>query len=223
MKNFKLFIAVGMSALTLSGCLSGKSNRPAIPSPNSQPIEISESVERLELHTRTNGLSLSERDANAVSEFVSNYGRYGDGPLIVNIPAPLAGGLGVHQAQSMLHQAMMRMGMPNKQVSIETYFPYIGAPAPVVVSYKRLKAEIQDCRTLGNMMSTASNRPYDGFGCAYHSNLAAMVGNPRQFLEPYSMGAPNAERRRVIYDKYIEGENPASAQPDRQENSSTEN
>jgi len=49
------------------------------------------------------------------------------------------------------------------------------------------------------------------------SHLAAMIGNPRQLLEPYDMTIPDSQRRQVIYDKYIQGENPASTQPDRQQ------
>jgi len=43
------------------------------------------------------------------------------------------------------------------------------------------------------------------------ANLAAMITDPRQLLEPYAAGRPNAQRRQVIYDKYIQGE-PTAAQ-----------
>jgi len=37
-----------------------------------------------------------------------------------------------------------------------------------------------------------------------------MVTDPRQLLEPYAGGQPNAQRRQVIYDKYIQGESTAA-------------
>jgi len=43
-----------------------------------------------------------------------------------------------------------------------------------------------------------------------------MIGDPRQLIQPYEMTVPDSQRRQTIYDKYIRGENPASALPDRQ-------
>ena len=44
-----------------------------------------------------------------------------------------------------------------------------------------------------------------------------MIGDPRQLLDPYELTAPDSQRRQTVYDRYIEGENTASTQPDRQE------
>jgi len=54
------------------------------------------------------------------------------------------------------------------------------------------------------------------FGCFQSANLAAMVTDPRQLLEPYAAGTPNPQRRQVIYDKYINGETTAAEVNERQ-------
>lgn len=218
----KYILLGGLSSLLLAGCFSGSATQPAYPSINKNPMQITESVERLELHARANGLSLSPRDSNAVGEFISTYSRQGSGPLYMHVPSTLAGARGVQDAQGLIRESMRRFGMPQSRVTIATYQPHMGGVAPVVVSYKRLTADLRDCRSLGDLTRTNGNMPYPEFGCSYHSNLAAMVQNPNQFLAPYPMGPPNAERRKAVYDRYIAGENPASEQPARQENSPAE-
>ena len=64
---------------------------------------------------------------------------------------------------------------------------------------------------MGSLTDTYSNQPQGGFGCFQSANLAAMITDPRQLLEPYASGQPNAQRRQVIYDRYIQGE-PTAAQ-----------
>jgi len=193
----KYIILGGLSGLLLTGCFSGAGHQASYPSINKHPT-------------------------HAVGEFIANYGRHGEGPLYMHVPSTIAGGRGVQEAQALIRQNMNRYGVPQSQVSIANYQPYNGGASPVVVSYKRLQAELRDCRSLGDLTRTSGNMPYAEFGCSANSNLAAMIENPNQFLAPYPMGPPNAERRKDVYDKYIAGENPASEQPDRQEISSTQ-
>ena len=50
------------------------------------------------------------------------------------------------------------------------------------------------------------NLPYPNLGCATQSNLAAVVANPRDLLEPRASTPRSSERRDVVWDKYIKGE-----------------
>jgi len=215
MNHYKLAIIMSALGLSLVACSSSAPARKPTIFQNS--IQVAESIERLELYTRPNGLELSARDQLAVSQFLENYGRRGDGPIYINIPSQAASGLGAQQAQNIVRQNLASMGLAGAGVQTGHYHSVHGAPAPVVVSYRTLKAVPQDCRTLGNLAYTHVNQPYDGFGCSQSANLAAMIDDPRQLLDPYEMGTPDSQRRQTIYDKYIKGENPASDHPDRQE------
>ena len=180
-------------------------------------IQVAESIERLELYTRPNGLELSARDQAAVSHFLQSYRQNGNGPIYLNIPSNAASGLGVQQAQNLIRQNLAGLGFGNAAMQTGQYQSAYGSPAPVVVSYRRLKTVPADCRQLGDATDTYANQPYDSFGCFHSANLAAMIGDPRQLLEPYELTAPDSQRRQTVYDRYIEGENTASTQPDRQE------
>jgi len=208
-------LCVSAVAATLAAC----STPTASTGPNmyNNKIQVAESIERLELYTRPNGLELSARDQAAVRLFLQSYQRSGNGPVYVNIPSGAASGLGVQQAKAFINQNLLVLGLGHEAMQTGQYQAAYGSPAPVVVSYRTLKTVPRDCRQLGDMTDTYSGQPYDNFGCSYSANLAAMIGDPRQLLEPYDMTIPDSQRRQTVYDKYIKGENPASTLPDRQQ------
>ena len=219
-QKFKLPLLMSAIVLTLSACaVPQHAPRPYI---NNQAISISESIERLELYSRPNGMSLSSRDQDAVTDFLATYGQYGDGPLYINVPGAQSGTVGTQQSAALVRQTMAQMGMGVGAIQTGQYQTNPSAPAPVVVSYRRLKVVPKDCRSLENLMETHSNAPMPSFGCAYHANLGAMIQDPRQLLEPNALGASNAERRRTVYDKYILGEETGAPRPVNQEVSTEE-
>lgn len=219
MKNLNRPLVKTLVILTAAAALSACSTPTASTGPSvfSNKIQVAESIERLELYTRPNGLELSARDQVAVSQFLQSYGRRGTGPLYVNVPNSSGLGLGTQQAQAIIRQSMASIGLGGAAVQTGQYQAAYGSPAPVVVSYRTLKTVPQDCRHQGDLTDTYANQPYDSFGCFHTANLAAMIGDPRQLIEPYDMTIPDSQRRQTIYDKYIKGENPASTQPARQQ------
>lgn len=207
--------AVSLAVIALAAC--------STPTPSHGPvtgwsnIEIAETVERLELYSRPDGIVLSARDEMAVAHFLQAYGQHGDGPLYVNMPSGQTTGAGAHQTKMLIKRLMGNVGLRGAKMQSGQYQSAMGRPAPVVVSYRRLKTIPHDCRSAGDMSSTYNNQPHDRFGCSHHANLAAMIEDPRQLLEPYAVTPPDMKRRMQVYDKYIQGESPASAQPDRQD------
>jgi len=210
-------VTVGLSALI--GCATPMDSEPPLYLKN--PIQISESIERLELYARPDGMSLSARDTDAVAGFLAGYGRFGDGPLYMNMPAN--GTAGVAQTRGLVQSLIAQVGLGGAPVQEGQYQSRPGMPAPVVISYRRLKALPQDCSIGTNLSRTYNNQPYHEFGCSQNANLAAMVQDPRQFLQAYDMAPPDMRRRMTVYDKYIQGESPASQLPPSQSISATDN
>ena len=205
--------------LLFSACALPEPSYPANSLRNS--IQIAETVERLELYSRPNGMELSVRDQQAVTQFLQAYGQHGDGPLYVNIPSISSNG--IHQTQAMVTQMVGNLGMRGTIQSGQYQVGGAG-PAPVIVSYRRLKSVPVDCsQSMSSLASTYNNQAYGGYGCAQTANLAAMIQDPRQLIEPYPTTLPNTQRRMTVYDRYIQGENPASELPDRQAISAQDN
>lgn len=209
MKYSLLKACVVAAGLGLSACATP--SQTFAPTHLRNAVNVAESIERLELYTRPNGMELSARDKLAVAQFLDGYARSGDGALYINRPATAVSGLGTQQAEAVIRGLMAQGGLNPAAVQTGQYASKPGAPAPVIVSYRTLRAIPQDCRELGSLTNTYSNQPHGKFGCFQSANLAAMVSDPRQLLEPYALGQPNAQRRQVIYDRYIQGE-PTAAQ-----------
>ncbi len=199
----------------LSGCSTPQTSHGPVASWSD--IQIAESVERLELYARPDGLSLSARDETAVAQFLQDYGRFGDGPLYINMPGHVGAQRGALATQTLIRRLMSDVGLHGAPIQTGQYQTAPRSPAPVIVSYRRLKTLPADCSRAGDLVHSYNNQPYDGFGCSYYANLAAMIQDPRQLLEPYDFAPSDMKRRMTVYDKYIKGENPASEHPDRQE------
>lgn len=207
------------AALTLSACATPTPSQPPLYQKN--PIQVSESIERLELYSRPDGMSLSARDSDAVAGFLSGFAQFGDGPLYMNMPAH--GSAGVMQTRGLVRNLMGQIGLGGAPVQEGQYQSHPNMPAPVVISYRRLKTLPRDCTIRSDLTRTYSNQPWPEFGCSQNANLAAMIQDPRQLLEPHPMGPADMRRRMTVYDKYIKGESPASATPPNQTISSTDN
>lgn len=214
-RKIKALISVSFLSLIITGCQT--------PSPSYGPtsfhnkIQVAESIERLELYTRPSGLELSARDHVAVTQFLQAYAQDGEGPVYINIPSSSANGLGAQQAQSLIRQGMNRIGQRGAPIQTGQYQSAHGAPAPVVVSYRTLRTVPMDCREQGDLSHTFNNQPYSNYGCFQSANLAVMIEDPRQLIQPYDTTVPDSQRRQTVYDKYIEGEVTASDFPDRQD------
>lgn len=216
-KTSGLALALAAPAL-LSGCLQG--GRLAEPTHRLHPVKVAESVERLELYARPNGLELSQRDEYAVVNFLQAYAAQGSGPIYINRPAAAMHTQGIQQTDALIDRLMSRSGLRAGSAQSGTYYSRPGDPAPVVISYRTLRAVSQDCSAQSDLSVTYRNSVTPEFGCFASANLAAMISDPRQLIEPYATQAPNAQRRQVVYDRYIQGTSTASERPEGQQQSS---
>ena len=208
-------VGVAAIAVMISGCASNYV--PTMPpTAKRNPIQVAESIERLELYARPNGLELSARDELAVAQFLDGYGRNGSGPLFINRPSAQVGQVGTQQAENVLRGLMRDVGLNPTSLQGGQYQSNPNGPAPVVVSYRVLKAIPANCHRETLITDSYSNQAMPGFGCFQAANLAAMISDPRQLLEPYAFGPPDAQRRQVIYDKFIQGEQTSAEFPSRQ-------
>lgn len=219
--QFKLVILGGLATLLLGACTTYHPSE--VPTPLRNKITVAETVERLELYAQPSGLNLSARDQDAVSEFVHLYGQYGQGPMYINIPGNAANGMGADQAKSAITARMQSMGIPGSQLQMGKYAADLDAPAPVVVSFRRLTTVPINCEQGAFLTSTSTNQPYGNFGCAQTANLAAMIDNPRQLLSPYPQAPSTMIRRSTVFDNYAIGQPTATTRPEGQSVSSGEN
>ena len=79
--------------------------------------------------------------------------------------------------------------------------------ARIRVSYASLAVHGPECGDWSDKLARdPKNIPYRNFGCATQRNLAAMVANPRDLVEPRGMTPRDSARRDVIMGKYVRGD-----------------
>ncbi len=87
--------------------------------------------------------------------------------------------------------------------------------ASIKINYSKLVAEAGPCGRWPHDLGTSfdhnynENRPYWNLGCASQRNLAAMVDNPADLVQPRGEAPAYSARRSVAIDKYRKGEIPS--------------
>ncbi len=214
-RKLKLAVLAGIASVVVSACTMYQPSYAPIQLRNK--ITVAETVERLELYVGQAGLHLSARDQDAVGDFIGQFSTSGEGPLYINVPAKGINSHGVAQANTVIQSLLGRYGMSGASVQTGQYAAAPGAPAPVIVSFRRLVAVPVDCQQGASLTHTSNNQPYGNFGCAQTSNLAALIDNPRQLLSPYPFDNASSVRRTTVLDNYNDGVATATPRPADQE------
>lgn len=207
-------LAVASTTL-LSGCYTVKDTTASIPTDyrKRHPITIKETENTVEIFVGSNrgGLSASQR-ADTLA-FAQAWRKEATGGIIIDLPTGTpnehAAADAVRQARSILAAA----GVPPYAVVVRPYQPSNRiAIATVRLNYPKIAAEAGPCglwpQDLGPTyeMQHYENKPYWNLGCANQRNLAAMVDNPADLVQPRGETSPSAARRSVVLDKYRKGE-----------------
>lgn len=210
---FKIIGAVSILAIT-AGCSTHIPSHGNVFEENK--YQFSERIERLELYPQANGLQLNARDMEAVNRFLRDFGQNGDGQIFMNVPTNQDHSLGVQHAQNIIKTAMAQSGFGAANIQTGQYNAARHTTAPIVVSYRKFSTLIPRCQVNSDLRLSGNNQAYKEFGCAHFANQAALIGDHRQLLRPYDLTPPDPARRSAVYQSYIEGADPSSANGSRQ-------
>jgi pilus assembly protein CpaD len=108
----------------------------------------------------------------------------------------------------------MAGGVPSRGIAMYHYHPEDQQTlAPIKLNYTRIAATAGPCgmwpEDLGPSLSNptySENKPYYNYGCATQRNLAAMVDNPSDLVQPRAETPAYTARRTEGFDKYRKGD-----------------
>ena len=93
--------------------------------------------------------------------------------------------------------------------------------ATIRLNYPRISAVAGPCglwpEDLGPSIKNKSyfdNKPYYNFGCAYQRNMAAMVDNPSDLVQPRPETPAYTARRTEAFEKYRKGTSTTTIYPE---------
>ena len=146
----------------------------------------------------------------------------GTGAIVADVPTGTpnarAAESAFREAQAMLSAA----GVPPNGVTVHHYHPNNPRQlATVRLSYPRISATAGPCglwpEDLGPSIKDRGyieNKPYYNFGCAYQRNMAAMVENPSDLLQPRPETPAYTIRRTEGFEKYRKGTSTSTTYPE---------
>lgn len=165
------------------------------------PITVEPSYRSIKLPFSATDQGLMPDDAAHFSVFVSEYLSSGNGAI--SITAPQGGS--ANAAIGYFGERLASLGVPRDRILVGTR-PAAGDER-VEIGYMAYTAHVEACGDWStNWADTADNQPTPNFGCATQHNLAAMIADPRDLVEPRAMEASDATRRATVLGHYEKGE-----------------
>src|ERR1700754_1868603 len=205
------------AAATLGGCKHTEDEIVTNSVPNDyrqrHPIVVQEASRTTEVFVGQGRGGLSAAQRADIMGLAQAWLREGTGGIIidmpVNTPNARTAADSLHEIQAILSAA----GIPPRGITVRNYRPTDPRLfATIRVSYPRIIADAGPCglwpEDIGPSIKNKGyldNRPYYNFGCASQRNLAAMIDNPSDLVQPRAETPAYTSRRNVAFDKYRKG------------------
>jgi pilus assembly protein CpaD len=209
-------LAAGGLAAVLAGCYQTEAQM-EYPFDYRQrhPITVREGVQSVEVVVGRNRGALTARQRADVVSFAQAWRRESGSGVIIDVPKGGPTDRAAEDSMREIRSILAAVEVPSNAVYVRHYRPTRFSLASIKLNYSRLIAEAGPCgqwpSDLGPSYKSGDmlNRPYWNLGCATQRNLASMVDNPADLLQPRGEVPPYAPRRTVVMNRYTKGENPS--------------
>jgi pilus assembly protein CpaD len=184
------------------------------------PIAIKEKDRTLTLFIGAGRGGLTPMQRAEVMQFAQSWKREATGGIVVDRPVGAPNERAAHDTLKEALAIMAAAGIPNHGIGIKPYKP--GPQAAVLrITYPLMGAKVAGPCGLwpadlgpSNDMKHFENQPYFNLGCATQQNLAAMVENPADLVQPRGETPAYTSKRSTGIEKWRKGESPATTYPD---------
>ncbi len=209
LKSTKIIMA-SLLVTTLVGCKTHREHLVGyeISHPSQRhPIMVAKKPIYLDLEVPRGSTGLTVSQADNVRGFISQYRKEGSGKLIISAPSGSPNEVAAFKALKKVRGLIKDDGIAYNAVEMTPYYQEDDPQPPLKLSYVRYVAEGPDCgQWHDNLAEDDRNANYANFGCAQQQNIAAMVDNPRDLIEPRGTDPRSSERRDTAWKKYVSGE-----------------
>ncbi|XIA67695.1 CpaD family pilus assembly protein [Bradyrhizobium sp. TZ2] len=166
------------------------------------------------------GLSATQRaDVMGLAE---SWMSEGTGVISVDVPVDTPNARAAQDSLREIQATFSAAGLPPRAVNVRQYRPEDPRHmAAIRLNYPKISAVAGPCglwpEDLGPSILNKGyfdNKPYYNHGCSNQRNLAAMVDNPSDLVQPRPETPAYMPRRSVAFDKYRKGTSTATTYPE---------
>ncbi|HEY0283457.1 MAG TPA: CpaD family pilus assembly protein [Rhizomicrobium sp.] len=202
MKNLLRYASV--AAMLLAGSCASPLNQYTLSNDGAanHPITVEAHYNSIKLPFSAPAAGLLPDDAARLDEFVARYLERGNGALSISAPA----GRDASAAIGYFGERLASLGVDRSRIMVGTHQAENG-DSRVEIGFVGYVARTDPCGDWSKDLSdTAANQSSPNFGCATQHNIAAMVADPRDLVQPRPMAQSDAVRRGIVVGKYEKGE-----------------
>jgi pilus assembly protein CpaD len=208
-------------AVTLGACQHAADNSFAMDAPadyrQRHPISVTEADRSIVVF-----VGRSRGGLTSVMEMAGDWMREGTGAVTIDVPVDTPNARPAQESLREIQATFAAAGVPPRGMLVRKYHPDDPRMMPAIrVNYPRMKATAGPCGLwpddLGPSIHNRAyieNQQYYNFGCANQRNLAAMVENPSDLVQPRAETPAYTSRRNIAFDKYRKGTTTATTYPE---------
>ena len=186
------------------------------------PIAVTETDRSIVVFVGRGRGGLSAAQRADVMGLALSWLREGTGAISVDVPVRTPNARAAEDSLREIRATFAAAGVPPRAVNIRQYHPEDPRHmAAIRLNYPRISAVAGPCglwpEDVGisiNNKSHFENKPYYNFGCSNQRNLAAMIDNPSDLVQPRSETAAYTPRRSIAFEKYRKGTSTATTYPE---------
>ncbi len=214
--------AFGGLAVLLAGCFQHTETVDNYPYDIRQrhPITLHQGQHKVEVFLGRYRGGLNPGQRADVLAFAQGWRHEGTGGIVVDVPSNRRMARAAADSLRQIYSIFAASRIPREAVHVRHYRAESTALASIKLDYSKLVASAGPCGQWphdlgpGGGATYQKNHPYWNFGCAMQHNIAVMVANPADLVQPRGTTPPYEGRRTVAIGKYSKGSDPSGQYSD---------
>lgn len=217
-------IVVASCAFLVCGCNTDQqvvAAAPDVPYDYRQrhPITMTEGNHTLQIFVGTSRSELNAAQRADVTQFGYSWRREATGGVAIEIPVGASNERSAADTAHVIRSLLAAASVPPDRIVVRGYQAPGYNIQPIRVSYPKIVAQAGPCGLWPEDIGPSFDRDYFenqppwNFGCTTQRNLAAMVDNPADLVQPRGETPPDQMRRTKVIETYQKGEPTATTYP----------
>jgi pilus assembly protein CpaD len=186
------------------------------------PIAIEEANRSVVLFVGQARGGLSTAQRSDVMGLAQIWLHEGTGAITADVPVDTPNARAAAEAMREVRATLASAGVPPRGILVRNYHPQDPRQlATIRLTYPKIVATVGPCglwpEDLGPSVKNPgyfANREYYNYGCSYQRNMAAMIDNPSDLVQPRAETPAYTMRRAEAFLKYRTGTSSATAYPE---------